>query len=100
MEVMTHLPVSGRHRAIALQPPANGGSGGGIGGRWIDEPPRVGGIGLEVVAALAGGQGRSIEQSFPQRLRQFRMTGQQPLEGNQLVLVDRKRQRISPLAAY
>ncbi|WP_419650467.1 hypothetical protein, partial [Thiolapillus sp.] len=40
-------------------PPANGGSGGGIGGRWIDEPPRVGGIGLEVVAALAGGQGRS-----------------------------------------
>ncbi|WP_419582573.1 hypothetical protein, partial [Thiolapillus sp.] len=35
MEVMTHLPVSGRHRAIALQPPANGGSGGGIGGRWI-----------------------------------------------------------------
>ncbi|WP_419606932.1 hypothetical protein, partial [Thiolapillus sp.] len=53
MEVMTHLPVSGRHRAIALQPPANGGSGGGIGGRWIDEPPpRVGGIGLEVVAVL------------------------------------------------
>ncbi|WP_419619767.1 hypothetical protein, partial [Thiolapillus sp.] len=30
----------------------------------------------------------AIEQSFPQRLRQFRMTGQQPLEGNQLVLVD------------
>ena len=83
-----HDPPPGQRPSPCHSPPANGGSGGGIGGRWIDEPPRVGGIGLEVVAALAGGQGRPIEQSLPQRLRQFRMRGQQPLEGNQLVLVD------------